>query len=297
MVLRAWPSLQSSCPARAAGRLDKLSSPRLEAPYMWASCEVSRAWWGRGDWAAAGTVTQGQGLAVDSRAKRQWQGPTGRRSVIAGDRDCVCTCVPGLCVCACLHVGTAHQCRPVCVCIRAPQVEPSGLGPWKTALQGVQWEELEQRGGDTWGSPWETNSLRTGSPLKSPQSPQVWLAYLVSSSSWYRGEDMSNAGLPGRQDGRRDGRRSQTSPGGGGAPQRGDQPWTLPTRSLEPRCEQGPAPEETPTPRGSSPSAEHVPPSLGAVLAAGAHLALPRPPTPCPRPAPSSPGDCHPGST
>lgn len=89
---------------------------------------------------------------------------------------------------------------------------------------------------------------------------------------------MSNAGLPGRQDGRTDGRRSQTSPGGGGAPQRGDQPWTLPTRSLEPRCEQGPAPEETPTPWGSSPSAEHVPPSLGALLAAGAHLALPRPP-------------------
>lgn len=34
------------------------------------------------------------------------------------------------------------------------------------------------------GSPWEKNSLTPGIPLKSPQSPQVWLAYLVSSSSW-----------------------------------------------------------------------------------------------------------------
>lgn len=31
---------------------------------------------------------------------------------------------------------------------------------------------------------WEKNSLKMGTPLKSPQSPQVWLAYLLSNSSW-----------------------------------------------------------------------------------------------------------------
>lgn len=36
------------------------------------------------------------------------------------------------------------------------------------------------------GLPWERNSLKTGMPLKSPQSPQVLLAYLASSSNCRR---------------------------------------------------------------------------------------------------------------
>lgn len=70
------------------------------------------------------------------------------------------------------------------------------------------------------GSPWEKNSLKPGTPLKSPQSPQVWLAYLVSSSSW-KEVTCQMPGPPGtpRMEGQRCGR--VTARGGAGASRSG----------------------------------------------------------------------------
>lgn len=78
--------------------------------------------------------------------------------------------MPGACRCVCAHVGA-----------RAHKLETRGLGLRKAKGRG---REQTQGTAVGRGSPWERNSLKTGTPLKSPQSPQVWFEYLASSSSW-----------------------------------------------------------------------------------------------------------------
>lgn len=144
-----------------------------------------------------------------------------------------CECVQ-VCICVCMYICMVG----LCVDAGAHKLETSGLGPWQAAVQRAKREKLEQTGaGRTQGSLWEKNSLKTGTPLKSPQSPQVWLAYLRSSSSW-KERTRRTPGPPGT---------SRTEECGSLAPHRGAEGCSEETphtpRSREPK--QGPVLEET----------------------------------------------------
>lgn len=130
------------------------------------------------------------------------------------------------------------------------------------------------------GSPWEKNSLMPGTPLKSPQSPQVWLAYLVSSSSWHE-MTCQTPGPPGtpRMEGQR--RCGRVTPRGGARASRGGvglRTCSRPSRSRESRQRS----DLEGTPRGPSsprlpsrPHPEHPFP-LGRPSSAGGRPHLPQ---------------------
>ena len=140
----------------------------------------------------------------------------------------------GRCACGCWDcAGAGVRARAHKLETRRPSREPRGRGPEQTHGTAVGR-----------GSPWERNSSKTGTPLKSPQSPQVWFEYLASSSSW-KEKDMSATG-PARDV---SGREGQTRCGT--LPRRGCQGlWTSPR---PPQCTAGLSVlEETPHSRGVS---------------------------------------------
>lgn len=143
--------------------------------------------------------------------------------VHVGSWECVHLYIPESSRCAhvfCVHetiwvcVGVSvHVCTWLCAGLRAcvhVHVHELQVGTRAHAGRHLTWDPGGQPcrgaakvlGADgtaaPWGSPWEKNSLKMGTPLKSPQSPQVWLAYLVSSSSWNE-RTCQTPGHPGRE--------------------------------------------------------------------------------------------------
>ena len=128
-------------------------------------------------------------------------------SVCAGACQSLCTCVWCGCVCM-LDLECVGLRARVGACTHV-KTETSDLGPWKAGFQGAQRWSRQQGGGlAPRGLLWEKNSLKMGTPLKSPQSPQVWLAYLASSSSCNERTHQAPA-MPGTPPDQKDRRGSQ----------------------------------------------------------------------------------------
>lgn len=97
----------------------------------------------------------------------------------------MCLGAPGIMgVCANVSVHVRVRVVGWHVAARTRELETSDWEPGGQPCRQCCGRSWEPTGHVARGSPWEKNSLKTGTPLKSPQSPQVWLAYLVSSSSW-----------------------------------------------------------------------------------------------------------------